>query len=420
MKILNFAVSVVSLFLVITHSLSAQSHSDEPLEQALQRVRPEGIRANVAFLADDLLEGRQTGTRGYMLAAKYVAAQFEEMGLKPAGDNGTYFQNVRFRHYKLVPEQSSMSIIRNGQRRNVTIDKDCIIGTDAVHSDISVDADVVFVGYGVTAPEFHYDDYAGIEAKGKVVALLFGAPSKFGSAPGGYYSDLRVKEANAVAHGAVGLLVVWAGPITEHYPFSALVGFNRAPHMRWLDARGVPNDAQPQLQGFAVLSIDLATTIFEGSPKSLNDALAVAKAGEPQAFALPIKVAIHTVSQYEGAEGPNVAAILPGSDLKFSAEYVLFTAHLDHLGVGEPVKGDNIYNGAVDNASGAAMLTEVARSLSLSRPPRRSILFLAVTGEEEGLLGSDYYAHNMTVPTIVANIKNRRRCCAASFSGGEP
>lgn len=396
--------SLIYFLAVFCLSSSAQnSGSGGPPQSALERIRPEGIRAHMAFLADDLLEGRGTGSRGYMIAAKYVAAQFQQMGLKPAGDNGTYFQSLRLREYKLVPEQSTMSIAHNGQLQTLTQDKECVISASPISTDLNVESDVIFVGYGVTAPEFHYDDYAGIDAKGKVVAILYGAPARFGSAPGGYYSDIPGKEANAVAHGAVGMIIVWAGPVAEHYPFPALVGFSHSPHMRWLDEKGAPNDVHPEIKGFGFLAADVGAQIFEGSPKTLNDVLAAAKAGQPQAFPLSVRVAIHTVSQLHELESSNVAAVLPGSDVKLRNEYVAFTAHLDHIGIGDPVNGDNIYNGALDNASGAATLLEVARSLTLSRP-RRSLLFVAVTGEEEGLLGSDFYTHHPTVPAVIADL----------------
>jgi Zn-dependent M28 family amino/carboxypeptidase len=257
---------------------------------------------------------------------------------------------------------------------------------------------MAFVGYGVTAPEFHYDDYAGMDVTGRVVVMLFGAPSQFGSAPSAYYSSFRVKAAIATSHGAVGILTIWAGKIAEHYPFKAVGSDVSNPSLNWLDTDGRPNGTQEKIRASALLSVPGANKIFEGSPKSLEQALADANAGRAQAFALPATITVQTRCDHRDLQSPNVVGVLPGSDPKLKSEYVLFSAHLDHLGIGDAVDGDNIYNGAVDNASGIAALIEIAQAFASSKPPRRSIIFLAVTGEEEGLLGSDYLAHFPIVP----------------------
>jgi len=388
--------------------ISAQAaSSDFPPEELLQRIRPEGLRAHMAFLADDLLEGRNTGTRGFEIAANYVRAQFEEMGLKPGGVNGSYFQNIRFRKIELMRDQSSLTFTRDGSSRVLTLDKDYVMFGDPVSADTTAEGQVVFVGYGVSAPQFKYDDYAGIDVRGKIVATLYGAPPRLPSAPGAHFSSTEEKLRVAAAHGAIGLLSIWAGKTEERTPFSEYVRFTKGPALRWLDEKGVPNDVQPQIRGYARISSSAAALLFEGAPKSWKEVLHAAESNQAQAFPLPVTVSIHIVSRYSEVESQNVAGILPGSDPQLKNEYVVFTAHLDHLGIGEPVKGDSIYNGAADNASGTAALLEMARAFSLlPKAPRRSLLFLAVTGEEEGLLGSDYYAHYPTVPItqIVADI----------------
>lgn len=393
--------------LTLVSSATAQSIPAFPSDALLQRIRPEGIRADMSFLANDLLEGRGTGTRGYALAATYIQSQFEEMGLKPAGTNGTYFQSVPFRRIQLLPDESSVTIQNGGQEQKLVFEKDFVSRGDPLYPVATVQAPVVFVGFGVTAPEFSYDDYAGSDCKGKIVAMFYGAPEKFPSAQRAHYSAGRVKLANAVAHGAVGYILIWAGAIEQRTPFSRIVRFYREPTLRWLDAKGTPNDAQPQIRASVTLSKAGAETLFQGASKSFHDALEASSKGEPQSFVLATTAALHIVSRHSNAESPNIAAVLPGSDPQLKNEYVLYTAHADHLGIGEPIDGDSIYNGALDNASGSSALLEIARVFSgLPQPPRRSILFLAVTGEEEGLLGSDYYAHYPTVPIhqIVANI----------------
>ena len=404
---------LLGLVLVVSFVFGQATSSDFPPDELLQNISAEGLRAHMAFLADDLLEGRGTGTRGYQLAANYVRAQFEEMGLKPAGVNGSYFQNVLFRKIGLLQDKSSFTLKHNGSIRTLTIEKDYVMGGDPLSADTTAEGQVVFVGYGVSAPEFHYDDYSGIDVRGKIVAAVYGAPARLPSAPGAHFSSTDQKLRVAAEHGAIGFISIWAGKTEQRTPFSEFVRFSRGPALRWLDEKGAPNDAQPKIRGYVRVSSSTAAALFEGAPKSWKDALQAAENSQPQAFPLATNVSIHLVSRYSEVESPNVAAILPGSDPQLKNEYVVFTAHLDHLGIGDPVKGDSIYNGAADNASGTAALLEMARAFSdlhsfseSHKAPRRSLLFLAVTGEEEGLLGSDYYAHYPTVPIaqIVANI----------------
>jgi len=398
---------LAGLVLVVSLAVAQSPSSDFPPDELLQHITADGLRAHMALLSDDLLEGRGIGTRGYQLAANYVRAQFEQMGLRPAGTSGSYFQNVRFRKIELQRDKSSVSVKNNGSIRTLTIEKDYVMAGDPLSTDARVEGQVVFVGYGVSAPEFGYDDYAGVDVRGKIVAAIYGAPPKLPSAPGAHFSSSEQKLRMAAEHGAIGFLSIWAGRTEQRTPFSEYVRFTRGPSYRWLDANGVPNNAEPKIKGGARISASAAETLFQGAPKSWKEALQAAENSQPQAFPLTAHVSIHAVSSYSEVESPNVAAILPGSDPQLKNEYVVFTAHLDHLGIGDAVKGDSIYNGAADNASGTAALLEMARAFSeLKTAPRRSLLFIAVTGEEEGLLGSDYYAHNPTVPIsqIVANI----------------
>jgi Peptidase family M28/PA domain len=397
----------LGLILVVSFVFGQTTSSDFPPEELLQRITVAGLRAHMAFLADDLMEGRGTGTRGYQLAANYVRAQFEQIGLKPAGGKNSYFQNVRFRKIELLRDKSSFSLQHNGSIRTLTIDKDYVMPGDPVSEDTTAEGQVVFAGYGVSAPEFKYDDYAGIDVHGKIVAVLSGAPSRMPSAPGAHFSDTDQKLRMAAEHGAIGVLSIWGGKLEERTPFSEYIRFSKGPDMRWLDEKGAPNDAQPKLRGYAKISSSTAALLFEGARESWKEALQAAENNQPQAFPLAATVSLHVVSRYSQVESPNVAAILPGSDPQLKNEYVVFTAHLDHLGIGDPVKGDTIYNGAGDNASGTAALIEMARAFSEQhKATRRSLLFISVAGEEEGLLGSDYYAHYPTVPMsqIVADI----------------
>jgi Peptidase family M28/PA domain len=399
--------ALLCLVLLFSFAHAQIGSSDFPPQEFLQQIRPEALGAHMEFLADDLLEGRGTGTRGFQLAANYVRAQFEQMGLKPAGGNGSYFQNIHFRQSELLRDQCSLTIKRDGSEQNLVMDTDYVMVGDPLRTDTKAESPVVFAGFGVTAPKFNYDDYAGVDVRGKIVLALYGAPPSFPSAPGAHYSESITKLSNAASRGAIGLLIVWGGRVEERTPFSELVRFYRQPTMRWLDAQGVPNDVEPRIRARATISSNAAAAMLEGSGKSWKEVVSTALDSRPQAFPLAVTASLHAVSRHSKVESPNIAAILPGSDPQIRNEYVVFTAHADHLGIGVPVKGDNIYNGAGDNASGTAALIEIARSFTrLPQPPRRSLLFVAVTGEEEGLLGSDYYAHHPTVPIsqIVANV----------------
>jgi hypothetical protein len=376
-------------------------------DEVLTTIRPEAIRADMRFLADDLLEGRGTGTRGHEIAAKFIASEFEAMGLEPAGDNGTYFQRVPLRSIRPDEERTTMSIVRGRQERPLIFRRDFVAAGDAGRNDTSVEAPVVYVGFGVTAPEQSYDDYAGVEVKGKIVAYLYGAPARFESTMRAHYSSGAAKAANAAAHGALGTIFLDSPDLERVYPFKERVSDLAFPYMRWLDARGQPNDYFPALRGSAILSMDATARMFEGSGKSPEEIYGAAEEGRTFSLALPLAAKIKTISKFEDIHSPNVMAGLRGSDVKLRDENVVYSAHLDHLGIGDPVNGDKIYNGALDNASGSACLVEIARAYGQMRPrPRRSIIFLSVTAEEEGLLGSDYFAHYppMSKDSLVADI----------------
>lgn len=376
-------------------------------DEAAATIRPEAIRADMRFLADDLLEGRGTGTRGHEIAAKFMASEFEAMGLEPAGENGTYFQSVPLRSIRPDAGRTTMSIVRGEKQQELLFGQDFLTAGDPGRTETSVEAPVVYAGFAVTAPESSYDDYAGVDAKGKIVAYLYGAPSRFESTTRAHYSATAVKAANAAAHGATGMILLDSPDLELLYSFKDRVSDLAFPFLRWLDAQGRPNDFFPELRGIANLSVEGTAKLLEQAGESPEEIQAAAQQGKPQSFALPGTVKLKIVSKHEALKSPNVVARLRGSDAKLREEYVVYSAHLDHLGIGEPVNGDKIYNGALDNASGSAALLEIARAYSrMKTRPRRSILFVSVTGEEEGLLGSDYFAHHPTMAKegLVANI----------------
>lgn len=379
----------------------------DPAEQAMGTIRPEAIRACIRFLSDDTLEGRGTGTRGYDIAAKYMASQFESLGLQPAGDHGTYFQAVPLRSSKPDETKTQLTLTHSGKSpETLVFRKDYISAGDPVRADSAVEASVVFVGGGVTAPEQGYDDYQGVDVKGKIIAIISGAPN-FESSLKAHYSSFEVKAKNAVEHGAVGVIVLTDPILEKMYSFSEQVRDLSFPQFHWLDQQQRPNDYFPELRGNAFLSMEAVKKFFAGSPHSAEEVFAAMKTGKPLSFAMPLTAKIHNLSTLQDVPSRNIVAKLEGSDPTLKNEYLVYSAHLDHLGIGEPVKGDSIYNGALDNASGSAIIVEVARAFtSMKTRPRRSILFVSVTGEEAGLLGSDYFARYPTVSksAIVANV----------------
>lgn len=378
------------------------------VERALAQIRPEAIRAHMRFLADDLLEGRGTGSRGYELAAKYVAARFEALGLAPAGTGGGYFQRVPLRRSTTVPSQCSLTLIRDGQRIELKYGEDFLLnGMVLAASDAQVTAPLVFAGFGVRAPELGHDDFAGLDVQGKIVLMLFGAPTSFPKDQRAYYSSLQLKTTEAFSQGASAVLGIMTPSDAPRLPWESMARILAAPGYQWLNEDGVLGRALPHARGFGLLNREAAASLFSAAPHSLDDVFKAAAAGRPPTFALPAQASLRTVSEHERAESPNVAALLRGSDPRLRDEVVVLTAHLDHIGIGDPVGGDAIYNGAYDNASGIASLLEMANAFaSLPEPPRRSVLFLAVTGEEHGLQGSDYFVLHPTVPRdqIVANV----------------
>jgi Zn-dependent M28 family amino/carboxypeptidase len=360
------------------------------------------MKAHVMFLASDTLRGREAGSAEFMIAADYVAAQFYAAGLKPAGDGGSYIQKVPLVTYRAA-DHGDVVLTRPGAAPvRLAFGEDYTPGVVATAAQTALDAPVVFVGYGLVAPDYHRDDYAGVDVRGKIVAFFGGAPLNFQSEERAHFQNPTTKAVIAAAHGAVGAIVLTRAPLWQggaHYD---------RPRTTWAHADGT-GDA-PGVPILATLSGTGAAKLFVGAKtpwaqiaSRVADSNAILPA-EP--LGIEATIALHT--RFEPAASGNVAALLPGSDPKLGREIVVLSAHLDHLGVGPPdAKGDTIYNGAEDNAVGVASLIEEARRFQVSgKRPRRSILFLALTAEEKGLVGSDYFAKHPTVPlaTIVADV----------------
>ena len=369
-------------------------------------IRPEAIRAHMRFLSDGALEGRAPDGRGYAIAAAYVAAQMEALGLQPAGGAGTYDQKVPMRKATLDEDATSLVLLRDGKEEALGLPDEFFASPDRQRLSSEVEAPVIFMGFGITAPELGHDDYRGIDARGKIVATVWGAPKRFEATERAHFSNNTVKQENAAKHGAVGYLAIMTPDDLERYRWEWLLPQSRAGAMAWLDAQGFPNDTWPGLKAIARLNGQGAARLLRGAPKSAEEIYAAARAGAPPVFDLPVTARVKVASRHAGFDSANVLGLLRGSDARLRDEQVVVSAHLDHLGLCPPVDGDAVCHGAYDNASGVATLLEIARAFAAMRTaPRRSILFAVVTGEEKGLLGSDYLARHPAVPgTVVANV----------------
>ncbi len=364
------------------------------------------IRAHIEFLADDLLEGRAAGSRGFDLAARYVATEFLALGLRPAGTDGWY-QPVELVEATVVVPAGEFVIERDGRTERLATTVDFLPAADFTQEQSSVTAPVEFVGFGVSAPERGYDDFAGADLRGKIAVVLSGAPPSFDSESQAHYSATLTKYPELVRRGAVGVVIVSTPTDETRTPWERSVQRSWFPRMRWLAADGQPVDAFPELKRLAQMGRAGASRLFAGSGHALDEAYANAAASRPQHFALPGRVTLSGRTTLARRHSENVVAVLEGSDPSLRREYVVLSAHLDHLGTGAAVGGDSIYNGALDNASGVAVMLEVARRLSADgRRPKRSVLFVALTAEERGLLGSDVFARQPPVPkdALVADV----------------
>jgi hypothetical protein len=354
------------------------------------------------FLADDQLEGREAGTRGYDVAAAYVAAQLESYGLEPVGAGGGYLQQVPLRTAVLDDAGCRLRLTRAGEAKDLVLGSDFVPSADLMRETSEARGPVVFVGFGVTADRRAYDDYAGVDVKGKLVLVAAGAPSSLPSEERAYYSGQRVKRENAARHGAIGMLAFVLPAEEVSHPWRRIVEGKAGGTTAWLREDGVPEGATPAIRGVAVLSRSGVESLLAGSAHGFDEIVAATEAGRVLPFELAAAAELTIASRpFQGFWSPNVLGLWRGSDPRLASEAVVVSAHLDHIGLGEPVAGDAIRNGAYDNASGVANLLETARALSrLPARPRRSVLFAAVTAEEKGLLGSDYLAAHPPLPLV--------------------
>ncbi len=364
----------------------------------IQEISGERIRANVRFLASDQFEGRGVGTRGDRLTTEYLATQFALIGAKPAGENGTYFQRV-----PLVGVETGLRVELTASAQGQTASfrwLDDFVGASQRQKALDeLDAEAVFVGHGIIASEFRWDDFKGVDVRGKVVVLFTNEPSStdpafFGGRALTYYGRWTYKFEQALRKGAAGAIIIHTTP-TAGYGWQVVRNSwsGEEPYVRLVDG-------EPALSFAGWVTREAGERLLALAGKSVDQLLKLAESPAFRPVSLGIRVRGRFPTRIRELDTRNVAAMIPGGDPVLKSEYVVFSAHWDHLGMGAPENGDSIYNGAVDNATGCAMLLEMARAWAdLERKPKRSALFLAVTAEEGGLRGSQYYAtHPIVAP----------------------
>jgi len=375
-----------------------------PLTLAAADYAQEGQRwwSHIQVLADDKMEGRNTGSEGHRKAAQYVAGEFERNGLKPAGTSG-YIQPVKFSVTQIDEPNSSLAIVRKGVATPLNLGEDA---TFSVRTRLApqVDAAAVFVGHGLVIPEMHIDDFAGLDLKGKIIVYINGGPASIPSALKAHYSSRGERWKAIQKTGAIGVVEL-PNPKSMDIPWERATLARLSATMSLAD----PSlDEMPGLKFNVRINPAHADKVLEGSGHTFPELLALVDASKPlPKFSLNLNFRAHLTMKTSQAESQNVVGLLPGSDPKLKDEYVVYSAHLDHVGVGEPINGDRIYNGAMDDASGIASLIEMATIMKQEKIKlKRTIVFVAVTGEEKGLQGSRFFSLNPTVPkkNIVADL----------------
>jgi Zn-dependent M28 family amino/carboxypeptidase len=398
----------LGLSIILTALLLVACQSDQVQQTSEVSADASKIKSHIRFLSDDLLEGRDTGARGHEIASIYIATEYEKYGLTPAGDNGTYMQRVNFVQAKIDQSSIKLSLSSTQGDTQLSYPKQFLTSPNPINESTKMAGKLVFVGYGIVAPELQHNDYQDMDVTGKVVVVLSGKPKSFPSEEGAHFGSGREKLRHASENGAVGFITISTPRGEKVRPYQNLLNFLHSPSVRWLDKDGNPSGVYPKIKGSAYFSKEAAGIIFAEAEQNLEQIYAMLEKDElPKGFDLPMGIQLESKSVHKLISSPNVAAILTGSDPSLKNEYVVYSAHSDHIGFAKTVKKDKINNGAMDNATGTSVLIETARLFSqLKERPKRSILFLAVTGEEKGLLGSDYYAQNPTVPigSMVANV----------------
>jgi hypothetical protein len=386
---LSIALALVALLSGCKRASTPPAPSPVP-DAAAQR-----IQQDVRVLADDAMQGRETGTPGFERAADVVVARFRALGLQPAGDSGTYSQRVPLLSAFRLAEGARLDVIRADRTIHLRFADQYLPEPDFTAATNAVRAPAVFVGQGVSAPDIGHDDFAGLDVRGKVAVVLGGAPARLDNDRRAVAASQPEKLRTLAARGAVGVILVDTAEDEAQLPWSRRVAHRDRAAMRLRDADGRAIDALPQLRVVARVSAAAADLLFDGSGHTAAELAIAARKGQLRGFALPVTLALATRSRIAPIDSRNVLAALPGNDPALARQYVACSAHLDHLGVAAApdATGDRIFNGALDNALGVAIVLEAARELHANvHAPRRPLLFAALTGEEQGLLGAQWLA----------------------------
>ena len=367
-------------------------------QQAATLIDPEHIRAHVRFLASDLLEGRGPGKRGAELAAEYIATEFALNGLKPAGDNGSYFQKVDL--YAVHTDEAATRFafvpLKGGAPMPLTYNTDFVTKNERGEANADIDAPIVFVGYGIDAPEYGWNDYKGVDVKGKVLLVIVNEPASddptfFKGKAMTYYGRWTYKYEQAARLGAAGVLIIHRTDLAS-YPW-AVVQNSQAIEKSYLKG-----DPAATLKAASWIQLDTASRLMKAAGLDLNTEIEAAGKRGFKAVELPVKLQAHIASVVRPYTSSNVVAKVAGADTS-EKQAVLYTAHYDHLGIDPNAKGDGIYNGAADNATGFGILLELGRAYAQSpTPPPHTVYFSSVTAEEQGLLGSAYLGMHTPIP----------------------
>src|ERR1700730_11242146 len=362
---------------------------------AMRGIDAERIRAHVRFLSDDLLEGRGTGGRGGDIAAKYIATQFALDGLKPAGDDGGYLQKVEFTGVHTLPATTSSLQPEHGKALDLRLGEDYVTSNQTQTDSVDIDAPIVFVGYGIEAPEYRWNDFKGVDVKGKVLLVIVNEPpskdAKFFNAEAmTYYGRWTYKFEEAARKGAVGVLIIHRADLASY-------GWGVVRSSWSVEQVYLSHDRDPKLKAASWIQLDVARQLFGASGLRLDEMMAGAGTRGFKARELPVRFKAHIVSTVRKFVSYNVLGLLPGTGAETQA--LIYSAHYDHLGIDPTMSGDNIYNGAVDNGTGVGILFELehAYASSPARPPH-PVLFASVTAEEKGLLGSNYLGKHLPFP----------------------
>ena len=356
----------------------------------------------VKEISDDKYEGRDTGSKGEHQAQEFIVGKLKSLGVEPAGSNG-YFQSVKLRTVEIDEPHCQLSLVQDGQAQTLTLGEQAYFSTRYLLAP-KVDAQLVFVGYGLNIPEKNYNDFSGLDLKNKVAVILTGSPADVPSALSAHYQSRAERWKALKAAGAIGLIQI-QNPASVDLPWARSALNRNHPSM---DLIGPEFDETSGSKVAIAFNPAYADLLLRGSGHTFAELAALGKERKPLPhFALKVSLSATTAARSRDVDSTNIVAQIPGTDPTLKAEYVVLSAHIDHVGIGEPINGDRIYNGAMDNGSGSALLLDIARSLKQTHTTlKRSLLLVWVTGEEKGLLGSKYFAEHPTVApkSMIADI----------------